>query len=354
MENKTRIAGIQQIGIGVENVKEAFTWYRKNLSIDIPIFEEAAEANLMLPYTGGLPHQRHAILAINIQGGGGFEIWQYTSRKPQKSTQSIQLGDLGIFAATLKSRNPVQHQADLQKRLGNQVSALYKNPKGADLFFVQDPAGNFFQFKQGLDWFTESGQPNGGCAGAIIGVSNAIQSKQFYNKILGYDKVIYEGEGTFEDLSYLPGGKGRFRRILLGHSQGRTGPFNELLGPSEIELIQSLDRQPQKIFKERFWGDLGFIHLCFDINGMKAMKANCEKHGYPFTVESNPDFDMGEAAGQFSYIEDPDGTLIEFVETHKVPVLKKLGLYLNLRKRDPEKALPKFMLKLLALNRVKG
>ena len=148
MENKTRIAGIQQIGIGVENVKEAFTWYRKNLSIDIPIFEEAAEANLMLPYTGGLPHQRHAILAINIQGGGGFEIWQYTSRKPQKSTQSIQLGDLGIFAATLKSRNPVQHQADLQKRLGNQVSALYKNPKGADLFFVQDPAGNFFQFKQ--------------------------------------------------------------------------------------------------------------------------------------------------------------------------------------------------------------
>ena len=33
---------------------------------------------------------------------------------------------------------------------------------------------------------------------------------------------------------------------------------------------------------------------------------------------------MGEAAGHFSYIQDPDGTLIEFVETHKVPILKKL------------------------------
>ena len=31
---------------------------------------------------------------------------------------------------------------------------------------------------------------------------------------------------------------------------------------------------------------------------------------------------MGDAAGQFAYIEDPDGTLIEFVETHKVPLVK--------------------------------
>ena len=36
-------------------------------------------------------------------------------------------------------------------------------------------------------------------------------------------------------------------------------------------------------------------------------------------------------------LKTPDGTLIEFVETHKVPVLKKLGWYLDLRKRDPKK-----------------
>ena len=27
--------------------------------------------------------RRHAVLAINIQGGGGFEIWQFTDRQPQ-------------------------------------------------------------------------------------------------------------------------------------------------------------------------------------------------------------------------------------------------------------------------------
>jgi len=34
---------------------------------------------------------------------------------------------------------------------------------------------------------------------------------------------------------------------------------------------------------------------------------------------------MGEASGHFAYVEDPDGTLIEFVETHKIPIIKKLG-----------------------------
>ncbi len=63
-------------------------------------------------------------------------------------------------------------------------------------------------------------------------------------------------------------------------------------------------------------------------------------------------FDMGEAAGHFSYIEDPDGTLIEFVETHKVPILKKFGWYLDLRKRDPNKSLPDWIIKTLKFSRV--
>jgi hypothetical protein len=62
---------------------------------------------------------------------------------------------------------------------------------------------------------------------------------------------------------------------------------------------------------------------------------------------------MGEAAGRFAYIEDPDGYWIEFVETHKVPIFKKLGLYLNLKQGRAPKHLPKWMLKALGLNRVK-
>ena len=118
--------------------------------------------------------------------------------------------------------------------------------------------------------------------------------------------------------------------------------------------MQSLDRTPARIFEGRLWGDLGFIHLCFDVVGMDALRETCAEAGFPFTVDSSSSFDMGEAAGHFAYVEDPDGTLIEFVETHKVPVLKKWGWALDLRRRDPRKPLPDWMLKALALNRVKG
>ena len=60
---------------------------------------------------------------------------------------------------------------------------------------------------------------------------------------------------------------------------------------------------------------------------------------------------MGGHSGQFTYVEDPDGTWIEFVETHKIPIVKKLGWYLDTRKRPQGKPLPKWMLKIPAASR---
>ena len=48
--------------------------------------------------------------------------------------------------------------------------------------------------------------------------------------------------------------------------------------------------------------------------------------------------------------EDPDGALIEFVETHKLPILKKLNYGLDLRSRPDEAALPRWVLRGLELS----
>lgn len=349
-----RIAGIQQIGVGIPNVHEAWAWYRKHFALDIPIFEEAAEANLMLPYTAGIPHQRHAILAISMQGGGGFEIWQYTSRTPQPADFKYQLGDLGIQFPKIKCRDAkALHQRMLREGV-ELISEVVTDPSGNHCFGVKDPYGNIFQVVEFDSWFSNTGALTGGVCGAVIGVSNIDKSLKLYRDILGYDDVVYDKTDHFPDLTGLPGGDDKFRRILLKHSEPRVGAFGKLLGPTQIELVQTLSRTPRKIFENRLWGDLGFIHLCFDINGMADLKAECEAAGFPFTVDSSQSFDMGEAAGHFTYIEDPDGTLIEFVETHKIPILKKLGWYLNLRKRNPETPLPNWILKALGLNRKKG
>ena len=58
---------------------------------------------------------------------------------------------------------------------------------------------------------------------------------------------------------------------------------------------------------------------------------------------------MGEASGRFAYVEDPDGTLVEFVETYRLAILRKLGWFLDLRRRPPEKRLPRWLLASLGL-----
>ena len=352
MVNDNTIAGIQQIGIGVPDVHEAFRWYRENFGMDIPVFEEAAEANLMLPYTGGQAQKRHAILAINMKGGGGFEIWQYTSRVPQAPEFEIQLGDLGFYCTRIKTTDVKESYAFLKSQKVNLVTELTIDAGGNETFYLRDPWNNLFQIIKSDSWFGKGMQLTGGASGCMIGVADMERSKNFYAIILGYDTVVYDKEGVFEDFKCFPRGTSRVRRVLLKHSKPRVGPFSKLLGASEMELVQTLDRQPRKIFENRFWGDQGFIHLCFDISNQGAMKKLCADKGFPYTVDSGDKFDMGDAAGHFSYIEDPDGALIEFVETKKIPVLKKIGWYLDLKKRDAQKPLPNWMLKAMRFNRV--
>ncbi len=58
------LSGIQQMGIGVTNVEEAWKWYIDQFGMDCRIFDDEAAAKLMLPYTGGEPRSRHAVLGI--------------------------------------------------------------------------------------------------------------------------------------------------------------------------------------------------------------------------------------------------------------------------------------------------
>ncbi|MFT6814322.1 MAG: catechol 2,3-dioxygenase-like lactoylglutathione lyase family enzyme [Sphingobacteriales bacterium] len=345
--DKAIISGIQQVGIGIPSVYEAWAWYRKNFGFNIPIFDEAAEAPFMIPYTGNTVQSRHAILAMNLGGGGGFEIWQYTSREPQLPIFEPLLGDLGINIAKVKTSDIQKSFTELKSAGVKMLTDVVKDPNGQEHFFVEDPYGNTFELVYGKDWFSRVKSTCGGLLGSIIGVSDIEKSLTLYRDILGYDEVVYDKTGQFEDLNALKGGDKTFRRMLLTHSQERKGRFSKLLGPSTIELIQVTDREPKKIFENRFWGDRGFIHLCFDVSNMKSLQAICEKGGYNFTVDSLDNFDMGEAAGHFSYIEDADGTLIEFVEAYRIPIMKKIGWYLNLQKRAADKPLPAWMLKTL-------
>jgi len=351
------ISGIQQMGVGVSDLSKAWEWYIMTFGMDCRIFDDENEARLMLPYTGGKPRSRHAVLAMNLQSGGGFEVWQYKERKPEYPARETMLGDLGIFACKIKVKDV---EKAWQYWTDNGVDILGKpsvGPSGKKSFFLRDPFGNIFHIVDATDWFMNLRKISGGSYGAVIGVSDIDNAMKIYSGILGYDRIVFDATGTFDDLAAIPGGEGLFRRVLLAPTRPFHGGFNPVLGQSVIELIEAKERAVNRIFEGRLWGDPGFIHLCYDISGMDNLRKYCDESGFPFTVDSQHSheghsFDMGEAAGYFAYIEDPDGTLIEFVEAHKVPIIKKLGWYLDMRKRDPNKPLPSWMIRSLRFSRV--
>ena len=344
------ISGIQQIGVGTVDFRKSWNWYIDMFGIDIRILEDDTVAERMLPYTGGKPQKRHACIAVNLQGGGGFEIWQYSDRKPEPCPFEIAVGDLGIFAAKLKCRDVLSFHKHISAKW-NSCTEPEMLPDGSPCFYIKDLYGNTFQIIENKEVFIEQHRLTGGMAGAVIGVTDMERSLRFYKEVLGYDTVKCDFTGPYSNHDIMPEARKRCRRVILTAPKLK-GAFAELFGYSEIELVQALEHTPRKIYGGRYWGDPGFIQICFDVTGMDAMKKFCAEKGHPFTVDSCPDgetFDMGDASGRFAYIEDPDGTLVELVETGKVPIVKKLGFCIDMTKRNPSKPLPKILFRLMGL-----
>ncbi len=217
MENKYNIAGIQQIGIGVENFAEAWKYYIDVFNMDIRILEDDKVAELMLPYTGGLPQKRRAAIALNMQGGGGFEIWQYAERKPQPISFEIQVGDLGVFAAKIKSRDVVKtYELFSRKKNIHILGRLTDGIDGHATFFMKDIFGNIFQIIHEPSVYRDEKRLTGGIAGAMIGVTDIDKAMPIYRDILGYDVIVIYGN----PYNYVSRGFKSCKKYNICHENG--------------------------------------------------------------------------------------------------------------------------------------
>lgn len=354
MEKQTVVCGIQQVGVGVTDVVEGYNWYIKAFGCDILVADALGVAERMLPYTGGKPRPRRAVLACNMKGGGGFEVWQPMDGNITPPVEPAALGDYGISVCKIKAVDVNAAYAHIKGVEGaSLLTSVIDAPYGGKHFYMTDPYGNIFEICEDDYILVDlKDYATGGTHGAVIGVSDMDRSIEFYAKLVGYDKVLYDNTGVFEDLKALPGGDGKFRRVIITHSKAPAGPFADLYGTGVVELLQAYDRTPKKVFDGRWWGDPGFIQICFDVKNMDGMRERAKALGHDFVCDGGVDFKMAEADGHFTYVEDPDGTLIELVETFKVPILKKFGIYLHIRNKDYTKKLPRLVVKALKFLRV--
>jgi len=345
MKNSKLIYGIQQVGIGVTDAEEAFRWYAQVLGADLLIFDDRKTATHMARYMGGEAHQKRALLAMNGNGGSGYEIWQYQDRTPAAPMEDIHLGDTGVNYISIKSHNLKEARTRLEQAGVECLEWSSVTDTEQEAFFFHDPYGNLIQLLPSDDWFSRKYGAFGGICGVGIGVSDIEKSKRLYADILGYNTVVHD------EVVPAPDHAGKLRQVRLARATPATGGFSPLLGSSTLTLLQALDREPRKVFADRYWGDLGYIHVCFDTKHIGALMDECEEKGYPFQVKSEETFEMGDTNGRWGYLEDDDGTLIEFVEAQRVPLVKKLNLSIDMRKRDPHQPLPNWLLKALRLKR---
>lgn len=349
------IVGIQQLGIGTVNINEARKWYADMFHMNIKVLEDDLSTDLMKTYLQEQIQKLHACITLNLQGGGAFEMLQFTDREPRPAAFDIQIGDLGIFIAKIKSHNIADFHEELSLKYKN-ISSIFTDPRGLPTFYINDPFGNCIQVVEDNYVFLDEDILCGGIVGVMIGVSNIDRSLPLYRDILGYDNILYDKTGVFSDWQTLKGGSGQFRRILLRRSNPPAGPFAGLYGNSSIELVQVLDHEPKKILEGRLWGDPGFVQISFDVMNMNALEEQCKNNGYRFALNSGPQcspFHSGLVSGHFAFLEDPDGTLIEFVEAQKIPLINRLDFCINLQKRDQNKQLPELLFYLMKLNKVK-
>lgn len=348
------IHGIQHLGVGVPEHAPAWKWYRKFFGMDIPLFNDEAEAPLMTIYTQEKVISKRAAMVLNIKGGCAMEVVSPSTFTATHAKVNHQLGDLGIFIGMVKT--PDIHKAyDFFKvNRANIISEVVKTPYDLETFYVKDLNELIWQILPADDFYTNHATPTGGTLGCSIGVSDMRKAIDFY-ALLGYDELISDKSGCFKDWENIPGGSQEYRRVLLSQKKPSGGGFSKLAGKSYIELVEDISsRTPLKIYADRLWGDIGFVHLGFDVRNMTALGKKLESAGHGFTCDTKDVLSMGESTKvHCTYCEDPDGTLIEMIEVYKIPIIEKLGLFLNVEKRDPSQPLPNWMLKALKFTRVK-
>lgn len=350
-----RINGIQHIGVGVLDSDVSQKWYRKFLGMDIPMFDGVAAAPLMDVYTHHETITKRATMILNLQGGCAMEVVNPTSFQPRKVAFPIELGDIAIYINQVKARDVKAAYAYFKENGAVLLSEVVQMPDGGATFYAEDPNGLIFQVVQGKSFYTRTRHVTAGPNGCVIGVTDVDRSLKLYAEILGYDQVIYDETAVFGDFKSLPGGDKTFRRIRLTQSNPPGGGFAKVTADTYIELIQAMDYTPRKVWKGRIWGDVGFVHVGLDVRGMKALGQELAEKGFGFTCDTQDTLDMGGTTRvHCTYIDDPDGILIEMIEVYKIPIIEKLGIFLNVEKRDPLKPLPDFMLKALRFSRVKG
>ena len=317
------INAMQHIGQGVRDVDTTYNFYKGLLGFKVKLNDLTVASKEMASVIGSVETMR-MMMAVNAKGGGIIELIEHKSRPITGLPDDGLYGNYGILEAGYGVRN-IEKVVSGFKAKGVQFltpicELQLKNGRRWRYAYLKDPDGLPLQLTEDLQPGASSA-PQAAVHGVThvgIGVSNLDRSKEFYKSALGFDRLLYEFEGVVPEMEPVAGRPLRAKMAILERSLPPTGPMASLLPRGVIKLYEVLDRKGRHIYDGRCWGDIGCMEFCLDVSDLLSTVDAMKKKGikiYLPPVEIN----MGSGSkGLVAYIQDPDGTTVEFVEVKSI------------------------------------
>jgi catechol 2,3-dioxygenase-like lactoylglutathione lyase family enzyme len=300
--------GVHHVAIGVRSLRETRAFYRDVLDfteifVDFPEAEYAA----LKPVVRADRVVYSAVLFSQPAGGIILELIEMVEPPSRPIRKHVSYGDIGVSKISITVPDVDATYKELKGRAKwcfEQRSVAIEGFGDYRFAFCEDPEGNLIEFVSAAELPVR--QRFGGISSIGISVTDLDRSVPFYQKYLGFDKVVIAEHDRFSGrVGEITGSHGsQIRSCLLANSQA----------DGMVELFEvSKPRGKSMPFAAR-WGDFGYLQVCLNGNqgdDINEIAAYLEQEGLEFLCE--PQFMHDEKEGAFFYMKDPDGIPVEFL-----------------------------------------
>ena len=298
------IKGVDHVGIGVKDFAGMKAFYRDVLGFTRIFGEMPEEDHLPIqPLIRTSPALHSAIQIQQDAGGLSVALFHAVSPVPRPIRKDFRYGDIGINKTTIA----VSSIDDLYRDFKGKIRFCAKPkrvtiPGWGDYYFVygKDPEGNLIEFVSGSKFETSS--RFGGVRWIGIGVTEIERSREFYQRHLGFDRILINTHESFSGaIDEVTGFKTAVRSCVITNSKGN----------GTVELIELVKPRGRSIPFGVNWGDWGYLQLCLLGSNIKDTEDYFTKQDMEFMLKPQAIDDPEHAGLAFLYLRDPDGIPIE-------------------------------------------
>ncbi len=300
--------GVHHVAIGVKSLKEMRAFYWDVLDFtDIFVDFPEAEYPALEPVVRAGRVVYAAVLFTEPAGGIILELTEMIDPPSRPIRKGRRYGDIGVSKISITVPDVDATYKELQGRVKwcfEPRSVAITGFGDYRFAFCEDPEGNLVEFVSAERFPVR--QRFGGISWVGVSVTDLDSSVAFYQKYLGFDKVLIDQHDRFSGvLDEITGGTGSLvRSCLLANSEAA----------GMVELFEASRPRGRSIPFAVRWGDYGYLQVC--LNGrqgddIRDIASYLDGEGIEFMCE--PQFMHDEKEGAFFYMKDPDGIPVEFL-----------------------------------------